>query len=323
MAEPPPYPPYGQPTYGQPPYGQPPYGQMPAYGQPPDPFYGQFAPKPGCIPLRPLAVGEIIGGAFAATRRNARVVLTLSALVAVLQALAGIWFGLSGGASGGGYHPGSGASLAGVLIGAVAASMLSGGLIVVVTEDVVGRRAGFALVWRKVRSRFWRLVAVSLITSVLEFVGLVLFVAPGVWLWGIWAVAVPALMIENPGIGGALRRSRELARGMFWRVWGVRALGYLVSFGVSFAVSLVFGVLTIAVAGSQVQSQFQFGSGGYHPVALPTSALILIEIGSAIGAFLSAPIKAGVDSLLYVDQRMRREGLAQDLQQAAATMRRD
>jgi hypothetical protein len=36
---------------------------------------------------------------------------------------------------------------------------------------------------------------------------------------------------------------------------------------------------------------------------------------------LTTPIKAAVDSLLYVDQRMRRENLAVDLQAAAAARR--
>ena len=134
-------------------------------------------------------------------------------------------------------------SLAGALVSTVLVAVLTGMLIVVVTEDVVGRRADFGLVWRKARSRIWRLVGLSLVIGVLQFVGLLLCLAPGIWLWGIWAVAVPALMIENRGIGGALGRSRQLVGGMFWRVWGIRALGYLIAGAISAAIGLLFGLI--------------------------------------------------------------------------------
>ena len=68
-----------------------------------------------------------------------------------------------------------------------------------------------------------------MLIGVLEVLGLALCLAPGIWLWGIWAVAVPALIIENRSIGGALGRSRALVRGTFWRVWGIRALGFGIS----------------------------------------------------------------------------------------------
>ena len=58
-----------------------------------------------------------------------------------------------------------GGSLAGGLVSTVLVAVLTGMLIVVVTEDVVGRRADFGLVWRKARSRIWRLVGLSLLVG--------------------------------------------------------------------------------------------------------------------------------------------------------------
>ena len=107
----------GQPPSGPPPYGgQPPYGQAPPYGQP---GYGQpatasrrmvrarmvsrptaaagraaelprlraggwntaGAPQPGGIPLRPLALGDILNGSFTAIRRNPAATVGLAAIV--------------------------------------------------------------------------------------------------------------------------------------------------------------------------------------------------------------------------------------------------
>src|ERR1035438_4102399 len=96
---------YGQPpppySYGQPPptqgYGQPPptqgYGQPPpqyGYGQPPGSGWAPqapSAPKPGVIPLRPIAVGEILDGAFSSIPQNPKATLGLSA---ILMTIAGV-----------------------------------------------------------------------------------------------------------------------------------------------------------------------------------------------------------------------------------------
>ena len=343
----PPYgqPPYGQPQYGQPPYGQQPYGQQP-YGQPPygqQPYgqqpYGQpypgpfdYAPKPGCIPLRPLAVGEIVSGAFSALFRNVRVVLALSAAVAVLQAVISVTLQLSANSAGGlvnnsdpahpVFHWGRiAAASSGGILGGLFAAVLTGMLVTVVTEDVVGRRASYQLLRDKIRSRLGRLVGLAVVVVVLEYVGLVLCLAPGIWLWGIWALAVPVLMVENRGIGSSLSRSKSLVDGMFWRVWGIRALGYLIGEVIAVGVGLVFGLLGLVVSGGHLVgtsvSSGYFGTGG----GLPTGTVILLGIGSAVAVMLTIPIRAAFDSLLYVDQRMRKENLAADLQAAAAGRR--
>ncbi len=78
---------YPGPGAGQPPpgYGQPPYG-TPGYGQwatrPP-------APAPGGVPLRPLAVGDILSGAFTLIRRNPGATLGLAAIVQTIYGICG------------------------------------------------------------------------------------------------------------------------------------------------------------------------------------------------------------------------------------------
>jgi MFS family permease len=342
---PPPYQPTGGPAPDQPPYGQhpdqPPYGQSPPYyGQPPygqhpqfDQYYGAMAPKPGCIPLRPLAVGELIGGAFEAIRRNARLVLGLAAVAAVFQSVLAVivqhattaqvsrviddrnranpqvhWDQL-GKLVGG--------TVGSSLLAGIFAAVLTGMVIVVVTEDVVGRRADLRLVWSKVRSRLWRLIALSLLVAVLSGLGIVLFVVPGVWLWGIWAVAVPALIVENRGVGKALGRSRSLVGGLFWRVWGIRALGFAITLVAGGAVGAIFTAIAVGVTGSHPAGMFATDATG----SLSLTFLIITGFGSALATTFTGPLLAAVDSLLYVDLRMRKEQLAVELQQAATGVR--
>ncbi|HEY4614919.1 MAG TPA: hypothetical protein VIG75_05630 [Citricoccus sp.] len=76
------------------PYGQPvnqsPYGPATAGG------YGTPSRRPGTIPLIPLALGDILGGAFSTLRRSAAAVLGTALIVALvetaLSAAAMLWF---------------------------------------------------------------------------------------------------------------------------------------------------------------------------------------------------------------------------------------
>ncbi|MDQ1744373.1 MAG: hypothetical protein QOE23_2712 [Pseudonocardiales bacterium] len=307
---------------------QPPYGGFP----PANPYYRAMAPKPGCIPLRPLDVSEVLGGAVTAIRRNLKTVLSLSAVAGAVQAVLSLilqryadlhgqqvldqsdpanpvvhWNQL-------GKLVGSAFGLS--LVGSTIAAVLTGMVVVVVTEDVVGRTASLELVWSKVRSRVWRLIALSLAIGLLEALGLVLFLAPGIRLWGIWAVAVPALIIENQGLGAALRRSQNLVRGTFWRVWGIRALGFGIVSVAGGVVSIAGGILAAAVTGDQPAGLLGNGNG-----SLSWPYLVIAALGAGVVATFAAPFQASVDSLLYVDLRMRKEQLAVDLQQAAAGVR--
>jgi hypothetical protein len=300
---------------------------------PVNPYYGAMAPKPGCIPLRPLTVSEILGGAFEAIKRNARTVLWLSAAAGAIQALIAVIVQRYANAQGERafdrsdpahphVHPDQLSKLVGStvglsLLGGLFAAVLTGMVVVVVTEDVVGRTASFELLWSKVRSRIWRLLLLSLLVSLLSGLGLALCLAPGIWLWGIWAVAVPALIIENHGVTGALRRSQSLVRGTFWRVWGIRALGFAITLVLGAAVSAVVTAIASSVTGDRPVGFLGTGGGG----SLSWTYLLISAVGTAALVTLTAPFEASLDSLLYVDLRMRKENLAIDLQHAASGVR--
>jgi len=84
-------------------------------------------------------------------------------------------------------------------------------------------------------------------------------------------------------------------------------------------VGLIFGTLALAFAGDDLSGLRSHGF--FDTSSLPTGAIVALGISSAVASMLTTPIKAAVDSLLYVDQRMRRENLAVDLQAAAAARR--
>jgi hypothetical protein len=295
----------------------PPSGYPPEYGHVPGYYWMAPAPKPGCVPLRPLGVSNILDGSFAMIRRNPRVMLGLSAAVAVVQVLLVALFQVIAISQFGAQNVTSandatapsnigpvfgtdGAQFVTLVASTLLGGVLTGMLAIAITQDVIGVRLGLAEVWARTKGRIWALLGIAVITTVAEFGGLLLFVVPGVWLWGVWTVSVPALMTEHTTIRGALGRSRQLVAGTFWRVWGIRALGAILASTISALITLPFVIVGAILDNTDLSA----GSS-----AVPTTLLIFIAVGSAISATFTAPIRAGIDALLYVDLRMRKEGL--------------
>ena len=304
----------GQPQYGPPPYGPPQYGWRPE------------APRPGCVPLRPLSVGDILDGSFRVMRRNPRTTLGASAIVSIVQVaittvfqilalnqLGNVRVDNSDGTDTTNLGPllsGELTTFVGLMVRLLVGALLTGFLVVVVTQDVLGVTVTPAQAWSRVRPRIGGLIGLAVFTAVIEFLALLPCLVLGVWLWGIWAVAVPALIIENTTIRGAWGRSRALVSGTFWRVWGIRALGALLVSIISAIVVVPFEVVGALVSGADFSGLSRGGQ--------PVSFILIIAIGSLIASTLTAPILAGIDSLLYVDLRMRKEGLDIVLQQTVA-----
>ena len=272
------------------------------------------------MPLHPLGLGDTLYGAFKFMRRNPKTTLGLSAIVAVVEAViaaASLFVALhtlrdqfhtieAGGTTGPtfSFDPTQWiTSFLNLLMGAI----LTGMLTVVVTQDVLGRKVSLGEAWSTVRPRMWTLVGLSLVTSIVPILGLVLCIVPGVWLWGIWTAAVPACMVERIGIRAALGRSKRLVEGTFWRVWGIRALGVLITTVISGLIVLPFtilGLISFVDNANDTGAQLLF--------------VVLFAVGSLVSRTFTAPVQAGIDALLYVDLRMRKEGLDITLQQAVA-----
>ncbi|MDT4972030.1 MAG: hypothetical protein QOG22_2173 [Pseudonocardiales bacterium] len=264
-------------------------------------------PRQGCVPLRPLGVAEILDGSFRAIRRNPAAMFAPAAVLAVVRVAA------TAGLQLGGYRFLNSVALqllGTFVIGAVLGTVLSGLLAAVVTQDVLGVRITARQALTRLRGRIWALLGLAVASTVLQTLGLIVLAVPGIWLWGLWAVAVPAMVVERTTIRGALARSRQLVTGMWWRVWGIRALAYLLASLLGIVVSVPFLALASAVTGSGgLLTSSTSGS--------PAVYVLIISVGSVLSATLTEPVRAGIDALLYVDLRMRREGLDIVLQQAA------
>ena len=335
------------PSYGPPTYGSQPYGSQPPWGTP------VVEDKPGVVPLRPLGLGEVLDGAVGVLRRYPRPALGFAAGVALVTTLCNVLLlvtafqpllqvdsaALDRGdtdaledALGGAFAGGALTLLLSILSSAV----LTGALTAVVGKAVLGEPLTLGEAWAQVRSRLLALVGLALLVLVVvagtfavgTAAGVLVIAATGavgalvgvplvlagaaaaVWLYVRLALAPCALVLERVGIGTSLKRSAVLVRRDWWRVFGILLLTAVIGTFVSQVVELPFAALG---AGS-------FG-GLFDPDTdvLATRSLVLSAIGSGIAATLVAPFTAGVRALLYVDRRIRAEGLDVSLSAAAAS----
>ncbi len=343
-------------------------GPGPYPGQPNPQWGGGWmpppAPQPGVIPLQPLSVGEIIGGAFSSFRRYAKTLIGIMLVVQgigilVVAAAIGITaaavqdrfsavFDLAPGQSPDGddvlalflaFVPAGVLMLVAMTLGA---AMISALCAAVAQEAVVGRPTTFGAMWRRCRSRLPSVLGVLLLTWLIVGGPMILLYAIGVplaimsaaadagpeivlsvllmglflcmpvtlWLFTRFSLASAVAVCEDLGPVAALRRSSRLVSGDWWRVFGISMLGYLVAGAVGYAIQIPFSVVG---AFALFPALAEAGEGGTDPSSM-ISGLVIYAIVSLIGGVVAALFQYSYPqllvTLLYVDQRMRRENLA-------------
>jgi hypothetical protein len=281
-----------------------------------------YRPQQDGIPLRPLGVGELLDGTFSTIRRNPRATVGLAALLVALQQVISLAVQLA--TNGlptqvGGETPsiqvliGGFGGITSALVAAVIGAVITGMLVVVVSEDVLGRRVTAADVWRRIRPRVWALLLAAAIAGILPYVGLLFLILPGLILWSLWALTTPALVLEGLGPFAALRRSAQLAGPALVRVFGVRTLSVLMGLLIQVLIALPFGLIAALIV----------VAGDGEPGTTATVAILALDaLGGILAGMITAPFLAGVLALLYIDRRMRAEGLDFVLRRQERTTRR-
>ena len=119
------------------------------------------------------------------------------------------------------------------------------------------------------------------------------------FLWTRLAFVTAVIVLEERGVFSAFARSWQLTSGTpFWRILGIRILT-----SVAVAVAAYLITLPLTIAGFALV--FSLGDEG----DLFMWQAILGGVASLISGAITTPFSAGVDALLAIDQRIRREGL--------------
>lgn len=184
-----------------------------------------------------------------------------------------------------------------VAIGYVLLSfLLSATLVYGTIMDLRGGKAG---IWECMSRGFGLLlpvIGVGILVALIVIVCVPFLIIPAIIAFVVLWVAIPAAVVERPGVLASLSRSAELTKGNRWRIFGM----LLVLALISFVISLILGAIAVAVG---------FGAGGE---AFEWLAWVLNVFLEAVFAALFAVASA----VVYHDLRVAKEGA--DVEQIAA-----
>ncbi len=313
--------------------------------------------QPGIIPLRPLTVGELFNGAFQAVRVNPQTMFgfafAIMAVVGLVQAFfassstSSLTRALSSGDTNDlvyslGNSMGSFVTSGLTLL---ATAFLSGMLALTVWDAVLGRKSSPADAWHRFSPRFVPVLLATFLIGIIEFVAIVVillvFMIPFVlvvvnaasarsydsasagiggafaiiflmivaliviacFLTVKFAFTSSAVVLEGLGPVDAMKRSWSLSKGSFWRILGRIWL-----------IGIVTGLFS-AVLGGIVGAILGVGAAAADSVGM------LVAFSAFLSALLSAvviPVQSSFYTLMYLDERMRKENLAPMIAQEAS-----
>lgn len=237
-------------------------------------------------------------------------------------------------------------AVAGIVLSlaAGALSVIVQGIVVVeVTHAAVAEKLTLGALWRQVKPIAWRLIGYSLLVIlavaalvtvvVLAIVGIaiaappaaialtivvILAAIPLTWWLMIKLLLVPAaIIVERATILQALSRSWMLTRGRFWPALGVIIVISVIFAAVAQVVSLPMSFLSMGL------TTIIAPTGAPEPTAIIgfIAAALLTQVLTLLLQSVAVVVQSTATALIYIDCRMRREGL--DLDLLAYVERRD
>jgi hypothetical protein len=141
---------------------------------------------------------------------------------------------------------------------------------------------------------FLPMLGIAIVSGIVIMIGFLLLIVPGVMLYIILIVSVPALVEERRGVFGSMRRSRDLTRGSRWLILLLVILFYVASIIVSILFNTVAGVSMFGVAAGNMPD--------------PRIAGLAAGLSSSLtGVFVAVMLAS-----LYVELRTVKEGETTD-----------
>lgn len=221
----------------------------------------------------------------------------------------------------------------------IAVALLQGVVVIEVSRAVLGEKLTLRQLWHRAKGRMGALIGWMLLLSLamlvatavlvaivvvcvatLGAVGIALGVAVGVlgglgfvvlaaWLSTKLSMVPSAIMIERLRLGAAVRRSWQLTGGHFWRIFGILLLVSVILGTTAQVISTplsMFGPMLIGILAPT-------GADEATTAALLIGFIVLtLALTTALSAVILV-VQSATTALLYVDLRMRKEGLDLEL----------
>lgn len=271
--------------------------------------------RTGPLPLHPMAVGDVLDGAFKLFKANVRTILIVVGVIVIplqvftafllrrqvspglLNILRDPTVAESAQTADMGAMVGS---AVGGLLALLTGPLIAGAVSRVVAASYMGQPTTAAAALGATLRRFFPLLGATLLVALSYMVGVLACLVGVLVPFALFSAVTPAVVLEELGPVQAMRRSWRLLRPRFWPVLGIVLLSWLIA--------SVLGNLLGGVPGFIAT----FLGGPF--------AWVLLAVAGILSDLITSPIVAIVATLIYFDGRIRHEGL--DLQMMAGDLDR-
>jgi len=253
--------------------------------------------------LRPLSLSELLDRTFFLYRKH---FILFVGIIAIPQlAVLGVQIGGAALRLRGSMIAAALGTLVGVVVNLIALTASHAATVMAVSDVHLERPTSIGAAFAAIKGRLLGVMGIMFGVGLGIFIGLLLLIIPGIYLALAWSLAIPVTVLEGTGLNDTVTRSSFLTKGDRGRVFVIYLLlvilEWVVMFIIQFPLLLVVGIIGIR---DPVQAQ------GW------------MTIFSSIGAFLSTslvgPLLTIGLTLIYYDERVRKEGF--DLQLMMATL---
>lgn len=177
--------------------------------------------------------------------------------------------------------------------------------IIAVSNLHLDRAAGIGSSYALAKASMLRVIGISIAVAIATGIGFLFLIVPGIYLALAWSLSIPVTVIEGGGLNTSTSRSKSLSKGSRGRIFVVAVLMVALTWVVSAIIQ--FGFLASASV-----------MGLHDPVTRQALTVVLQTAGGFISTSLVGPLLTIALTLIYYDQRVRKEGF--DLQLMMATL---
>jgi len=186
------------------------------------------------------------------------------------------------------------------LIGMVFTGIMFGAFTLLAYDAKLGRSGRIGTYFGAAFKNLLPIVIMTLVAAIIIYIGLALFIVPGLWLMGVFCVIVPAIVVESAGFG-ALGRSASLTKGYRWPI-----IGMWLVFAI---IAGIFSMIIAAIIGVVVFTSISATGGEFD---ISTGALVIFIVLSAALSALMYGLLSIPAALVYARLREIKEGISVD-----------
>ena len=269
-------------------------------------------------PLQPMSFVDILDGIFMLYRQHFRLLFGIVAVYIVI----GLGFDLISVSAATGAAPGAGivitllAGIGSIIVSfLVVAGLAYASALVYLDRDITAQDA-LKQAWRRFFSLLgsailWGLVVVGLSVTIIGIPFAIYFSVR----WGLYTLPV---LFEETTARNALRRSTELVRGTWWRVFGIMLAVSVIAFMISFILEVSFGFILTLMGVAEIEGATLWDTIRRLFIPMPNEVgwlpYAIRRFVSVVIAGLAMPIGIIGSMLLYFDLRVRKEGFDIEMQ---------